>query len=122
VVIVDDEPENLDFTRFVLEREGFEVTCVASGRNALEQVTAATQLVILDLAMEGVDGIEVCRRLKERRDTNHVPVLVVTAMTGEEVRRQAAAAGADGFLTKPFGVAEFLRHVRLHLRGAAEAG
>ncbi len=116
VVIVDDEPSTLDFTRFVLEREGFEVLPVVSGEEALQRVDERTDLVVLDLAMEGLDGIEVCRRLKGALATRRVPVLIVTAMTGEEIRRDSLAAGADGFLVKPFALADFLRQVRLHLR------
>jgi len=116
VVIVDDEPSTLDFTRFVLDREGFEVVPVVSGEAALATVDEKTDLVILDLAMEGLDGIEVCRRLKGELRTRRVPVLIVTAMTGEEIRRDSLAAGADGFLVKPFGLSDFLQKVRLHLR------
>jgi PAS domain S-box-containing protein len=120
VVIVDDEPENLDFTRLVLEREGFEVACVDSGEAALGRIDERCYLVILDVAMAGLDGIEVCRRIKGRSETRGVPVLVVTAMTGDEVRRGSLAAGAEGFLVKHFGVSEFLRQVRLHLRAPSQ--
>ncbi len=122
VLVADDDPGNLDFTRFLLEREGYEVVSVGTGEALLQRVERAARadLVILDFAMGGLDGLEVCRRLKGSEVTTSVPVLMVTAMTGEGIRRAALAAGADGFLLKPFGVAEFLRQVRLHVR--AEAG
>jgi len=116
VVIVEDEIEILDFTRFVLEREGYEVVCLQTGQEALAAVTAATGLVILDIALEGDDGIEVCRELRARPDTHEVPILIMTAMSGDEIRRVSMAAGAVGYLVKPFGVDEFLRLVRLYLR------
>ncbi len=116
VVVVEDELEILDFTRFVLEREGYEVVSVTSGKEALEAVDDEADLVILDIVLEDADGIEICRELKSRERSAHVPVLMVTAMTGEAVERNSIAAGADGYLVKPFGLDEFLQKVRLHLR------
>lgn len=117
VVVVEDELEILDFTRFVLEREGYEVVSVTSGEAALNAVTRDVDLVILDIVLEDADGIEICRRLKSQESTAHVPVLMVTAMSGEAVQKVSLEAGADGYLMKPFGLDEFLQKVRLHLRG-----
>ena len=116
VVVVEDELEILDFTRFVLEREGYDVVSVTSGADALKLVDDDADLVILDIVLADADGIEICRALKKREATAHVPVLMVTAMTGEAVERNSIAAGADGYLVKPFGLDEFLQKVRLHLR------
>jgi DNA-binding response OmpR family regulator len=116
VVVVEDELEILDFTRFVLEREGYEVISVTSGEAALQAVGPDVDLVILDIVLEDADGIEICRQLKARESTAHVPVLMVTAMSGHAVERNSLAAGADGYLVKPFGLDEFLQKVRLHLR------
>ncbi|MDB4968754.1 MAG: domain S-box [Myxococcales bacterium] len=116
VVVVEDELEILDFTRFVLEREGYEVISVTSGEAALNAVGPDVDLVILDIVLEDADGIEICRQLKTRESSAHVPVLMVTAMSGHAVERNSLAAGADGYLVKPFGLDEFLQKVRLHLR------
>ena len=122
VMVADDDPENLDFTRFLLEREGYDVVSVATGEAALQRAHDGVgapnpaDLVILDVALGGLDGLEVCRRLKSDSATRHVPVLMVTAMNGETIRKRSLDAGADGFLLKPFSVAEFLRQVRLHVR------
>lgn len=116
VVVVEDELEILDFTRFVLEREGYDVVSVTSGTDALAVVDDQADLVILDIVLADADGIEICRELKKREATAHVPVLMVTAMTGETVERNSIAAGADGYLVKPFGLDEFLQKVRIHLR------
>ena len=115
-MVVEDELEILDFTRFVLEREGYDVVSVTSGAEALEIVDDDADLVILDIVLADADGIEICRQLKSREATARVPVLMVTAMTGEAVERNSLAAGADGYLVKPFGLDEFLQKVRLHLR------
>ncbi|MFI5288528.1 MAG: ATP-binding protein, partial [Polyangia bacterium] len=121
VVVVEDEVEILDFTRFVLEREGYEVGTFTTGQEALAAIDGDTGLVILDIALEGDDGIQVCRELKGAPATSAVPILIMTAMSGEEVRQISIAAGAEGYLMKPFGVDEFLRQVRLHLRLRADA-
>ncbi|MSP61833.1 MAG: response regulator [Myxococcales bacterium] len=120
VVIADDDAENLDFTRFLLEREGYEVVCVATGEAALVRVGEGADLVILDVAMTGLDGLEACRRLKAQPGTARVPVVMITAMTGEAIRKRSFDAGADGFLLKPFSVAEFVRQVRLHVGAPGE--
>jgi signal transduction histidine kinase/DNA-binding response OmpR family regulator len=116
VVVVEDEVEILDFTRFVLEREGYEVLCMQTAAEAMRAVTPQTSLVVLDIALEGDDGIDVCKALKAAPRTRDVPILIMTAMSGEEVRRVSLAAGAAGYLVKPFGVDEFVRQVRLHMR------
>jgi PAS domain S-box-containing protein len=116
VVLVEDEPEIMDFMRFVLEREGYDVVSASSGEAALAAVDARTDLVILDIVLEDADGIEVCRHLKSSELTARVPVLMVTAMSGDAVQKGSLAAGADGYLMKPFGLDEFLQKVRLHLR------
>jgi len=89
---------------------------VSQGAEAVGAVDGECDLVILDIALEGSDGIEVCKQLKAQPSTNAVPVLIMTAMSGDEVRALSLRAGANGYLVKPFGVDEFLRQVQLHLR------
>lgn len=116
VVVVEDEPEILDFARFLLEREGYVASCYQSGETALRHIDRSTDLVVLDLALYDMDGIELCRRLKRSIDLVDVPILVMTAMSGDEVRRMAIDAGATGFLPKPFTVEQFVGQIRQHLR------
>lgn len=116
VVIVDDEPGILDFIRLILEREGCEVRCAVSSESALENIDETCDLVILDVIIDSHDGLELCRRLKNAPATRDVPVIVATARSDDEVRRDSFRAGADGFLLKPFSVDDFIRQVRLHLR------
>jgi PAS domain S-box-containing protein len=118
VVVVEDEIEILDFTRFVLEREGYDVVCVTRSAEAMEAIQKDCGLLILDIALEGEDGLEIARQLKADPATRGVPILIMTALSGDEVRQVSLAAGAEGYLVKPFGVDEFLRQVRLHLRGS----
>ena len=121
IAVIDDEPAILEFTRFVLEREGFEVSCGRSGDGALSRIDPDLDLVILDAVLHAGDGVDLCRRIKRSAATRSIPVLVITARTDGHVRRDCFAAGADGFLIKPFGVDDFLRQVRLHVRDESAA-
>ena len=78
--------------------------------------TRPATLVILDVIIDSNDGLELCRRLKNAQATRDVPVIVATARSDDELRRDSFRAGADGFLLKPFSVDDFIRQVRLHLR------
>lgn len=126
VMVIDDEPEIVDYTRFLLEREGCDVVTATSAEAALDELTRAPpDLVILDVALDGMsgelDGLELCRRLKASPGSSDVPVLIVTAVCSEDVRDEAMAAGASGFLVKPFELSEFLGEVRQHVQGCPAA-
>ena len=113
-LVVDDEPHLRRAVQVGLEQNGYEVFVAGSGPEALEQ--AALQMldvVILDLAMPGMDGFEVCRRLRER---SKVPILVLSVRDGEEDKIAALDLGADDYLTKPFGLGELLARLRALLR------
>jgi two-component system KDP operon response regulator KdpE len=123
ILIVDDEPSILATMGPLLRARGYEVSTAASGRAALEAVDRQPpQLVILDLGLPDLDGIEVCRRLREGRN---VPIVVLSARGAEPDKVEALDAGADDYVTKPFGAEELLARIRVALRrtdGAAPAG
>ena len=113
ILIVEDDDAIAKPLAEGLRREGFEVTRVATGEEALE--ASLPDLVLLDLRLPGVDGTEVCRRLRARSD---VPIIVVTAK-GEEVDRVVLLElGADDYIVKPFGFRELLARVRAVMRRA----
>jgi DNA-binding response OmpR family regulator len=113
ILIVEDDDAIAEPLAAGLRREGFEVTRVATGDEALE--ASLPDLVLLDLRLPGVDGTEVCRRLRARSD---VPIIVVTAK-GEEVDRVLLLElGADDYIVKPFGFRELLARVRAVMRRA----
>src|SRR5262249_23980561 len=107
----------------LLRARGYDVSTATSGHAALETVDrVAPQLVILDLGFPDLDGIEVCRRLREGRS---IPILVLSARGAEPDKVAALDAGADDYVTKPFGAEELLARIRVALRrtdGAAPAG
>jgi len=111
ILIVEDDDAIAKPLTDGLRREGFEVTRVATGEEALER--PLPDLVLLDLRLPGIDGTEVCRRLRARSD---VPIIVVTAK-GEEVDRVVGLElGADDYIVKPFGFRELLARIRAVMR------
>jgi two-component system, OmpR family, response regulator MprA len=118
VLVVDDERAVRESLRRALELEGYEVELAGDGEEALELLSApsAADAVILDVLMPGIDGLEVCRRL--RSDANAVPVLMLTARAEVDSRVAGLDAGADDYLPKPFALAELLARLRALLRRA----
>lgn len=114
ILIVDDEPEIRRAVLGGLRAQGYEVRAASDGEEALRLASAATpDLVILDLMMPGMDGLEVCRRLRAWSD---VPILVLSARAQERQKVQALDEGADDYLTKPFGMDELTARIRAALR------
>jgi two-component system KDP operon response regulator KdpE len=123
VLVVDDDPSLLKALRIGLTARGDEVVVAHTGAEAVSQVALAVpDLVILDLGLPDTSGIEVCRRIREFSD---VPILVLSAYGDERRKVEALDAGADDFVTKPFGMAELEARLRVALRhrnaGAADS-
>src|SRR5262245_126456 len=118
ILVVDDERAVRESLRRALELEGYGVDLAEDGEQALEQLdgTADTDAVILDVLMPGIDGLEVCRRLRAKH--NPVPVLMLTARAEVDSRVAGLDAGADDYLPKPFALAELLARLRALLRRA----
>jgi putative two-component system response regulator len=117
ILAVDDQPENRELLGAILEEEGYEVGFAADGIEALEAVERQLpNAVLLDLMMPRMNGIEVCRRLKAKRPTCFVPIILLTALTDVESKVRGLDAGADDFLNKPFHRAELLTRLRSLLR------
>jgi DNA-binding response OmpR family regulator len=119
ILLVEDDDAIADGLVRVLEGQGLVVQRVADGRPALERITPDTSLVLLDLGLPDIDGIEVCRRL--RRAHPDLAIVILTAR-GQELDVVAGLdAGADDYIVKPFRLAELLARVRAHLRRAGSA-
>ena len=117
VLVVDDDPSLLKALRIGLTARGDEVLVAHSGTEAINQVALARpDLVILDLGLPDLDGLEVCRRVREFSD---VPIVVLSAYGDERRKVEALDSGADDFVTKPFGMAELEARLRVALRHAA---
>jgi two-component system KDP operon response regulator KdpE len=119
VLVVDDEPQIRRSLRVALRANGYEVSEAAAGEAALDAAAAEPpELVILDLALPDIDGVEVCRRLRE---WTNVPVIVLSALGDDEAKVRALDCGADDYVTKPFSLTELLARMRVALRHASLA-
>jgi two-component system, OmpR family, KDP operon response regulator KdpE len=120
ILVVDDDPSLLKALRIGLTARGDEVVTAHTGGDAVTQVAlAAPDLVILDLGLPDLDGLEVCRRIRAFSD---VPIVVLSAYGDERRKVEALDSGADDFVTKPFGMAELEARLRVALRHAAARG
>jgi two-component system KDP operon response regulator KdpE len=119
VLVVEDEPQMQRFLRASLTSHGFQVREAGSGATAITEATTHNpNLVLLDLGLPDVDGIDLTRQLRE---WSRVPIIVISARGREEDKVEALDAGADDYLTKPFGVNELLARIRVAIRHAEQA-
>lgn len=117
VLLVEDEPAQREILRYNLASEGYEVTMAENGDDALllaEEVEP--DLVLLDWMLPGVSGIEVLRRLKARRQTTEIPVIMLSARSEEMDRVRGLETGADDYMVKPYSVSELMARIRTQLR------
>ncbi len=116
VLAVDDEPRYLEIIRFNLETAGYRVDCAESGEQALEAFAEdEPDLIVLDVMLPGLDGFEVCSRVRER---SSCPIIMLTAKGAEEDKVRGLRLGADDYVTKPFSAQELLARVEAVLRRA----
>ncbi len=119
VLVVEDEPDIRDLLAFHLEREGYQVSRAHSGTDALRQIRAGPpDLVLLDLMLPEMDGLEVCRRLRQDPATVALPVVMLTAKGEETDRVVGLELGADDYIVKPFSPKEVVARIRAVLRRA----
>jgi adenylate cyclase len=111
ILAVDDQPANLRLLDAVLSPRGYRVLRASSGEQALELLpSSGADLVLLDIVMPGIDGYEVCRRIRSAPETAYLPVVMITA-SGHQEKTRAIEAGADDFVSKPFDQSELLARV-----------
>jgi len=117
ILIVDDEEDILELIRYNLEKEGYRTICTTSGEQALHEAgRRIPNLIILDLMLPGVDGIEVCTQLRAMEETKLIPILMVTAKSDESDIISGLEVGADDYITKPFSPKVLIARVRSILR------
>jgi CheY-like chemotaxis protein len=120
ILVVDDQPINVQLLKRKLERESMQVVGAYSGAEALELVRQEKpDLILLDVMMPDMDGIEVCQRLQADEDTRSIPVIFVTARTSKEGKLEGLGVGAVDYITKPIDLDETLARVQTQLRFAA---
>jgi two-component system phosphate regulon response regulator PhoB len=113
ILVVDDEPEAVELVEFNLQQAGFETVTAADGAEALKKARSALpSLVVLDLMLPEVDGLDVCKMLRRDPATRAIPIIMVTAKAAEIDRILGLELGADDYLTKPFSPRELVLRVR----------
>lgn len=119
ILVVDDEPDLVELLRHHLQREHYEVAVANDGEAALAEARRRIpDLIVLDLMLPGIDGLEVCRRLRADTRTQHIPIVMLTAKGEETDAVIGLAQGADDYVRKPFGIRELLARVATRLRAA----
>ena len=117
ILVVDDEEDILELVRYNLVKEGYRVTAVASGEEALKSARSARpDIILLDLMLPGVDGLEVCRLLKQDSKTRHVPIIMLSAKGEEADIVTGLELGAADYITKPFSPRVLVARLRAVLR------
>ncbi|MEW6586202.1 MAG: response regulator [Nitrospirota bacterium] len=117
ILLIEDEPQMQRFLRIILQGHGFSLVESTTGQDGLMQAaTRSPDIVLLDLGLPDVDGLEVTRRLREWSD---VPIIVISAREQEQDKIKTLDSGADDYLTKPFGAGELLARIRVALRHKA---
>ncbi len=120
ILVIEDDPDILELIRFNLSREGFSVLTARSGDDGWRRASQTPPaLIILDLMLPGMPGIEVCRALRGQSRTRHVPIIMLTAKAQESDVILGLELGADDYMTKPFSIRELLARVRAVLRRTA---
>jgi DNA-binding response OmpR family regulator len=119
-LVIDDHPDLIELVRLHLEKEGYSVQGTLGGDAGLAAaLNAPPDVILLDRSMPGLDGLEVCRRLRRDERTAYTPVILLTARASEAERVAGFEAGADDYMTKPFSPRELVARVRAVLRRAA---
>lgn len=117
ILVVDDQPINVQLLKRKLEREGIRVTTAYNGIEALKSVaTEKPDLILLDVMMPDMDGIEVCQRLQANEETRSIPVIFITARTSKEGKLEGLGVGAVDYITKPIDLDETVARVQTQLR------
>ncbi len=118
VLIVEDDYKTADIVRLYLEKDGYDVDCSHDGRDGLDAVRSSPpDLVVLDLLLPGMSGLDVCRALRSESD---VPIIVLTALSTEQDKLSGLDLGADDYVTKPFSPRELVARVRAVLRRTSD--
>jgi two-component system, OmpR family, alkaline phosphatase synthesis response regulator PhoP len=117
ILVIDDEEDILELIRYNLEAEGYQVICAPTGEEAVRKVRDhIPDLVVLDLMLPGIDGLQICREFKRRPDTSQIPILILTAKAEDADIVLGLELGADDYVTKPFSPRVLLARVRAILR------
>ncbi|MHA1513288.1 MAG: response regulator transcription factor [Candidatus Hodarchaeales archaeon] len=118
ILVVDDEDDTIELARMVLEFEGYRVFSASNGQDAIDFLKKSDErpdLILLDVLMPKIDGLEVCKWIKRQSSLKSIPILLFTAKVGKKDRIAGEEAGADAYINKPFSAEDLLSLIRNHL-------
>jgi two-component system alkaline phosphatase synthesis response regulator PhoP len=116
ILLVDDEPDIVEFLKYNLERENFEVVVSYNGRDALKKLTLRPDLIILDIMMPEIDGFEVYEEIKESEEFRDIPIIFLTAKSGETDEIKGLDLGASDYIQKPISPKKLVARIKSNLR------
>ena len=119
ILVVDDEESLREGLQLYLEMDGYSVATAADGQEALDQLPGTFDLVLLDVMMEPINGMEVAKRMKENHATAHIPIIFLTAKDADEDMVAGLELGADDYISKPFSMKNVLARISAVLRRSA---
>lgn len=116
ILVVDDERDIVEFIQYNLEREGFQVIAAYNGYEALEAIKEKPDLVVLDVMMPGIDGYEVCEKIRLKEQYKNIPILLLTAKTREQDEIYGLELGADDYIPKPVSIQKLIARIKSNIR------
>lgn len=116
ILLVDDEPDIVEFLKYNLEQQNFEVIVGRDGEEALQKLNEKPDLIILDIMMPKLDGFETCKRIRENKEFDNVPVIFLTAKAGEKDEINGLDLGASDYIQKPVSPNKLIARVKSNLR------
>jgi CheY-like chemotaxis protein len=120
VLVVDDQNDNLVLISLAVQEQGYHVVTAVNGEDAVSvALLARPQLILMDIAMPKLDGIEATRRIRQSTEIGHVPIVILTAFETDEFRQRASVAGANGYFTKPIDFQRLYSFIAKLLRGVS---
>ncbi|MFA6320634.1 MAG: response regulator [Candidatus Omnitrophota bacterium] len=118
ILIIDDEPDMLEILKFRLEKNGYKITTASSGEEGLKKAEKVNpDLILLDILLPGMSGLEVVKRMKKNRATKNIPIIMVTALISRDVKTEGLNNGAEYLISKPFDPAELLAEIKNVIEG-----
>ena len=117
ILVIEDDDDNMELIKFLLNKANYEVLTASNGHTGLEMANSKKpDLVLLDLAIPGIDGWNLAKRIRSTPDIAETPLVAVSAHIRPRDRQEAIDAGCNGFLTKPLDVANFVSNMEAHLK------
>ena len=119
ILLVDDEPDILEFLKYNLEQENFEVLTSTNGKDALKKISQNPDLLVLDIMMPEMDGFELYERIKDNKEYHQIPIIFLTAKSGETDEIKGLDLGASDYIQKPISPKKLIARIKANLRKAA---